>query len=221
MSDVTGGGDDWVVEPAHPQLQGSPKVDRINDPKLADRLTWNTFRTLSEWDTDAWIPAMLEIACGVPNPLSGKEWGDARVEMWGSGLDLVDTADVLLDGPEAVVVVEASYRDDLPPDHAIAGLRQAFAVADQHHHRQAGYVMVSPDRPRSLRDQVTQQQLESEFGGRPGLDVGALSRAIGWISWRDLGRLALDLAEEADDLRDELVHRLVTELQVLFPGIEI
>jgi hypothetical protein len=218
VSDVTAGGDEWLVEPAHPDLD-HPNVDRLNDAKLPDRLAWNAFRTLSEWDTDTWIPAFLEIACGVPNPLSNKEWSGARVVMWGSGLDLDGTADVLLAGSEAVVIVEASYRDDVPTEHAIAGVRRALELAD--HHRQAGYVLVSPDRPLALRRRPRPEELAAALGDQGGLNFDALARAVGWTSWRDIGRLALDLAEEVDDLRDELVHRLVTELQVLFPGLAL
>jgi hypothetical protein len=217
MSDVTGGGDDWLVEPAHPQLQGNALVERLNDDRRPDRLAWNTFRTLAEWDTDVWVPAMLEVACGVPNPLSGREWSGAEVVMWGSGLQLDDTADLLIDGPEALVIVEASFRNDVPASHAIAGIRRGLELA--RHQKQAGYVFVSPDRPPALAQATA--SLASELADMDGVDFDALGRAVGWSSWRDLGRLALDLAEEADDIRDELVHRLVTELQALFPGIEI
>ena len=148
--------------------------------------------------------------------MSGKEWGDAGVVMWGSGLDSSDTADLLLDGPEAAVIVEASFHNDLRADHVLGGLGRALELAA--HRRQAGYVLVCPDRPAGA---ITEAWLAAAFPEQSGLNFDALARAVGWISWRDLGRLALDLAEEADDIRDDLVHRLVTELQALFPGIEI
>lgn len=219
MSDITAGGNDWLVEPAHPQLQGDPRAERLNDDGRPDRLAWNAFRTLAEWDTDVWVPSMLEAACGVPNPVSGKEWADAAVVMWGSGLDLGDTADLVLEGPEAIVIVEASFTNDVPAGHAVEGMRAALARAG--HVKQAGYLLVSPDRPSGMDDALSPDALARSMGDVGGVDFDALARAFGWFGWRDLGRLALDLAEEGDEMREELVHRLVTELQSLFPGIEI
>ena len=41
------------------------------------------------------------------------------------------------------------------------------------------------------------------------------------MTWADLAALALDLAEEADPIRDEMVHLLITELQRTFPQLEV
>ena len=30
---------------------------RIDDPRRPDRLAWNAFRTLAEWNSDVWVPA--------------------------------------------------------------------------------------------------------------------------------------------------------------------
>jgi hypothetical protein len=40
----------------------------------------------------------------------------------------------------------------------------------------------------------------------------------GWLTWREVAELALDLAEEADELRGEAVHRLASEIQEQFPA---
>ena len=48
-----------------------------------------------------------------------------------------------------------------------------------------------------------------------------MSDAVGWVTWHELCELALDLAEEADPLRDDQVHLLVTQLQSRFPDIDL
>jgi hypothetical protein len=47
-----------------------------------------------------------------------------------------------------------------------------------------------------------------------------LAEAMGWISWPELGRLALDLAEESDPGAGEQVRRLVSELQARYPAAD-
>ena len=73
LAGTTPGG--WLAEPEHPALAG-PGVVRINDPHRPDRLAWNAFRTLALWNTDGWVPSLLELACGDRNPLSPLEWGE-------------------------------------------------------------------------------------------------------------------------------------------------
>lgn len=215
---AAGGAAEWLVEPTHPDLT-RPVATRVNDARWPDRLTWNTFRLLAEWETDVWVPSLLEAACGDVNPLSSREWSGAAVNVWGTELDLTDNADVALDGVECFVVVETSFRDDLPLDHLTAGLTRALDVA-QADARQAGYVVVTPTSQPDFGPLLDPEGLTGILSDRPGLDPGAVSRAIGWVTWRDLGALVLDLAEEADPLRAEQAHRLVTELQETFPGIE-
>jgi hypothetical protein len=58
----------------------------------------------------------------------------------------------------------------------------------------------------------------------PSLDEAAAEvagGAVGWLSWRDLGALAVDLAEEADELRAGQAHRLVSDLQEQFPALDL
>ena len=55
-----------------------------------------------------------------------------------------------------------------------------------------------------------------------GDDLDALTDAVGWVTWHELGELALDLAEEEEDsLRADQVHLLVTQLQDRFPDIDL
>jgi hypothetical protein len=55
--------------------------------------------------------------------------------------------------------------------------------------------------------------------GRLAYDL--LAPGMGDVTWLDLGRLALDLAEEAELEPAESVRRLVTELQQRFPGAQL
>src|SRR4051812_28231840 len=82
--DTSGENEDWLVDPQHPALS-SPGADRIADGNYPDRLTWNAFQTLAEWDTDVWVPRLIEIALGGDLPIVEMEWGDATVELWKTG----------------------------------------------------------------------------------------------------------------------------------------
>src|SRR5438270_8499230 len=101
---------DWLSDPEHPALS-SPAAERLNDPARPDRLAWNAFRTLALWNTDVWVPSFLESAIGDDNVLSGLEWSGASVELWLTHLALDDATDVVVDGPEALVVVLATLND--------------------------------------------------------------------------------------------------------------
>jgi hypothetical protein len=214
---------DWLVEPDHPSLAGA-HGDRINKPDYPDRLAWNAYRTLALWDPDVWVPSLLESACGEVNPLSTREWADARVDLWRTGADMVGAVDVTLDGVECFVVVECTTMNDATVEHLGAGVGRALDVAVPDG-RQAGFVLVVPETADRLAVNVEElwdlDRLREVVGEREGLSVDALSRAIGWVTWRDVGRLALDLAEESDALRAEQAHQLATELQLTFPGIEL
>jgi hypothetical protein len=48
-----------------------------------------------------------------------------------------------------------------------------------------------------------------------------LDGATGWIAWPELGRLALDLAEEADREPMESVRRLVSQIQARYPDASL
>jgi hypothetical protein len=71
-------------------------------------------------------------------------------------------------------------------------------------------------------DDRLQVATETELmDGRIAIDL--MGDAIGWVSWTDVARIALDLAEEGDpDVAPvDMVHELVTELQQLYPDATI
>ena len=104
---------DFLADPTNPALT-SAAMERIGDPSRPDRLAWNTFRTLALWEPDRWVPSLLEIGLGPSNRLSGHEWDGTSVQLWATGLDLDGAVDVILDGPEALVLIEAAL-DSSPP----------------------------------------------------------------------------------------------------------
>lgn len=216
---------DWLVDPTHPSLD-TPIADRLDDGALPDRLTWNTFRTLAAWNTDTWVPRLLEVALGDDNALVESEWGEASVEVWRSGLELTDSTDVVIDGPDAVVLVEATFLTDLGADHLAVGADAALALP-QRKGRPAAFVLVRPspdpdggDADR-LDDELAADLLDLGEGEGHGLREQALGHIAGWLTWADVGALAVDIAEESDEFHQELVHRLVTQLQARFPGIDV
>jgi hypothetical protein len=211
MSDVGDG--EFLADAQNPALT-SDELERMSDPSKPDRLAWNTFRTLALWESDVWIPRLLDVGLDGPNPLSDQEWSGASVQLWAAGLELDRGADVLLDGPEALTIAVA-YLDPLPPS---AEIRAAMAkvVSDANlGGRQPGFLAVVPSRDDETKLESVLEQAAS------GDELDALAEAVGWVTWHELGELALDLAEEADPLRDDQVHLLVTQLQRRFPDIEL
>ena len=188
----------WLVDAENPLLT-EPVLARMGDTTRADRLAWNTFRTLALWETDVWVPRVLGIACGEGTPLAAVEWSGASVVPWAAGLELDGVTDVVLDGPEALVVIGATLAADFPASEPPALLEVVAEAAGES--REAGFlVVVAPGA----------EDVEVTGDGRTG-----------WLTWTELGTVALDLAEEGDELRGEQVHRLVDELQQRFPGIEL
>lgn len=186
----------WLVDAENPLLT-EHVLARLDSPDRPDRLAWNAFRTLALWDTDIWVPRLLEVAFGPGGPLAQLEWAGASVLPWATGLDLEDAVDIVVDGPEGVVVFAATLLSDLAVDALGAAALGAVTAGD------------GPERPAELVVVVPP-------------DAGSAEPdATGWLTWRDLGTLALDLAEEGDELRAEQVHRLVGDLQDRFPGIEL
>jgi hypothetical protein len=211
MSEASDG--EFLADAQNPALT-SDEMARMADPAKPDRLAWNTFRTLALWETDVWIPRLLDIALDVPNPLSDHEWSGSSVQLWAAGLELDRGTDVLLDGPEALAIAVA-YLDPVPPSAELRGA-MAKVVADANlGGRQPAFVAVVP-----RRDDETQLESVLEQAAA-GSDLETLADAIGWVTWHELGELALDLAEEADPLRDDQVHLLVTQLQRRFPEIDL
>ncbi len=197
----------WLVDAENPLLT-EPVLARMADAGRPDRLAWNTFRTLALWETDVWVPRLLGIACGEGSPLVAVEWSGASVLPWAAGLALDGVADVVIDGPEALVVAGTTLAPDFPPPEP-AGLLQEVAEAAGSA-RQAGFVAV-----------VAPGSDGPAWPERRGpVDVTG-DGYTGWVTWAELGTLALDLAEEGDELRGEQVSRLVDDLQLRFPGIEL
>ncbi len=195
----------WLVDAENPLLT-EPVLARMAEPGRPDRLAWNTFRTLALWETDVWVPRLLGIACGEASPLVALEWSGASVLPWAAGLALDGVADVVLDGPEALVVAGTTLAPDFPPPESL--LAEVAEVAGGA--RDAGFVAVVA--PGSEGPDWPERQ--------GGVDVTGDGRT-GWLTWAELGTLALDLAEEGDELRGEQVSRLVDQLQQRFPGVEL
>ena len=226
--DVMAGADDaadpeWLID-ADDALLTPDRLARVADPALPDRLAWNTFRTLALWDTDAWVPRLLEVACGADVPVVTADWTRGSVVPWAVGpfetADAVDVVDVVLDGPEAYVVVACDVHGDPSGEQLRAGALAALdgSLAGS---RLAGFVVVVPPGTDGVAERL-QVATETELmDGRVATDL--LGDNIGWVTWTELTRIALDLAEEGDpDVAPvEMVHRLVTELQALYPGAAI
>ncbi len=191
----------WLVDADNPLLT-EPLLARVADPGQPDRLAWNTFRTLALWETDVWVPRLIGIACGEGSPLSAVEWSGASVLPWAAGLKADGVTDVLLEGPEAVIVAATTLADDLGGLDMPAYLAEMSEAAGS---REYGFVAV-------LAPGAT--------GPAWPATVGEDGRT-GWATWAELGTVALDLAEEGDELRGEQVRRLIVELQQQFPGIEL
>lgn len=220
---------DWLADPNHPSLE-TPIAARLDDPTLPDRLTWNAFHTLSQWNTDRWVPRFLDIALGEDNALVECEWGGASVDVWRSGLELTGSTDVVIDGPDAVVLVEATFLTDLGADHLAVGADAALGLEQRSTAdgtgKPAAFVLVRPslDDPNEaerLEDELAADLLDLPEGEGHGLREEALEHIAGWLTWADVGALAVDIAEESDPLRQELVRNLVTQLQQRFPGIDV
>ncbi len=196
----------WLVDAENPLLTESA-LARVDDPGRPDRLAWNTFRTLALWETDVWVPRLLDVACGPGNPLSALEWSGTSVVPWATQVALDEAVDVLLDGPEALVVAVATLQADLDGDALRAAGREAVAGSSPAG-KAAGLVAVLPP------DGDEGEPLDEAAAELP-------EGTVGWVTWAELGALAVDLAEEADELRAGQVHRLVSDLQERFPRLDL
>ena len=205
---------EFLADPQNPALN-SATMNLIGDPGRPDRLAWNTLRTLAQWETDVWVPRLLDIGLGAPNPLSDHEWSGASVQLWATGLELDSGSDVLIDGPECLVVGVATLQP-LPPSGETRGA-MLKAVSDAGlGGRQPGFLAIVPSRDDETQLQSTLEQAASGDG------LEALAGAVGWVTWHELGELALDLAEEEEDsLRADQVALLVDQLQARFPDIDL
>ncbi|MGI8776898.1 MAG: hypothetical protein ACR2LJ_05820 [Acidimicrobiales bacterium] len=212
----------WLVDIESPLLTDAA-LARIDDAERPDRLAWNTFQTLALWDLDVWVPRFVEVACGEGNPLEALEWSGARVRPWGASLSHPSATDVVIEGPEAVIVAVTTLHPDPAVDELRAAAMQAISHMDAVAHRvhpdgPVGFVVVAPPGTPDLGPWL-------EAAATEPLDDGGSAEVVpdcsGWITWRELGELALDLAEESDELRGEAVHRLVSQMQTQFPDAEL
>jgi len=206
----------WLVDIEDPLLTEAA-LARIDDAALPDRLTWNTFQTLALWDPDVWVPRFVEMACGEGSTLEALEWSGSSVRPWGISLDYPGATDVVIEGPESLLVAVATLDPDPPVDKlraaTLTAVGQTLGREDQ-----VGFVVVVPPGTPDLGP-----WLEVADEDQPHLDgaVEVLAGSSGWLTWHELGELVLDLAEESDELRGEAVHRLITAIQTQFPGAEL
>jgi len=205
---------DYLADPQNPALN-SVTMTLIGDDGRADRLAWNTFRTLALWETDVWVPRLLDIGLGGDHPVADVEWSGASVQLWATGLELDSGTDVLIDGPQALVVGVATLQPAPPSGETRGAMMKAVSDAALGG-RKPAFLAIVP-----TRDDEAQLPAALEAAAS-GDDLNALSEAVGWVTWHELGELALDLAEEEEDsLRADQVHLLVTQLQDRFPDIEL
>ena len=82
--------------------------------------------------------------------------------------------------------------------------------------RQPAFLAIVPSREDEGQLQAALEAAASGDGLEP------LAGAVGWVTWHELGELALDLAEEEEDsLRADQVALLVDQLQARFPDIDL
>jgi hypothetical protein len=214
MSEGQPGSDAFLADPQNPALNSATMM-LVGDESRPDRLAWNTFRTLALWQTDAWVPRLLDIGLGGEHPIEDVEWEGASVQLWSTGLEFDSGVDVLIDGPHALLVCVAT----LQPAPSSGETRGAMlkAVSDAAlGGRKPAFLAVVPTRDDEAQLQAA---LEAAASG-DGLD--ALVESVGWVTWHELGELALDLAEEEENsLRADQVALLVDQLQDRFPDIDL
>src|SRR5947209_870930 len=156
VTDAAGPEPEWLIDADDPLLTAD-RLQRVADPSLPDRLTWNTLRTLALWDTDVWVPRLFSIACGPDNVVSALDWGGASVVPWAVGPFGQDVSDVVIDGPEGYAVVACTVQPDAIDQHVGAG---ALAALDGSLHgslhgaRQAGFVVVVPPGTPDMADRL-------------------------------------------------------------------
>jgi hypothetical protein len=211
----------WLVDADDPLLTDDNLL-RVADDERPDRLAWNAFRTLALWEPDTWVPGLLEMACGDGNRLSPLEWSGTQVVPWGTELPGSKLCPVVLDGPEAYVVVACAGVAD-PSQEELRAAAMAALEGSLAGGRDVGLVVVVPPEA-PLEDIAARIRVAADVelhGGRRAYEL--LDGAVGDVSWAGLGRLVLDLIEEGDPdtAPTEQVHRLVTEIQQQYPGVEV
>ncbi|MGH9280136.1 MAG: hypothetical protein ACRD12_18805 [Acidimicrobiales bacterium] len=218
MSDGTEEPTEWLVDAADPLLTPE-RLARVADPARPDRLAWNAFRILGLWNTDAWVPSLVEVACGDESPLVELDWADATIVPWTSDVLGPDMCDMVIAGPDGYVVVACTV-DPYPQEAPLTAA--AVAAIDgsiEGGNREAGLIVVTPPGTPPLDERLELATDIEVHDGRLIFDL--LEGRMGSVSWTRLGRLALDLAEEGGEEPMEQVHRLITELQARYPGVDM
>ena len=214
MTVIEPGPEAFLADPQNPALNSATMM-LIGDDGRPDRVAWNTFRTLALWQTDAWVPRVLDIGLGGEHPIEDVEWEGAAVQLWATGLELDSGVDVLIDGPNALLVCVATLQPAPAPGETRGAMVKAVSDAALGG-RKPAFLAVVPTRDDEAQLQAA---LEAAASG-DGLD--ALTGSVGWVTWHELGELALDLAEEEEDsLRADQVALLVDSLQDQFPDIDL
>jgi hypothetical protein len=204
----------FLADPQNPALNSATMM-LIGDESRPDRLAWNAFQTLALWQTDAWVPRLLDIGLGGEHPIEDVEWEGASVQLWATGLELDSGVDVLIDGPNALLICVATLQPAPPPGETRGAMVKAVSDAALGG-RKPAFLAVVPTRDDEAQLQAA---LEAAASG-DGLD--ALTGSVGWVTWHELGELALDMAEEEEDsLRADQVALLVDQLQDRFPDIDL
>jgi len=208
------GPDAFLADPQNPALNSATMM-LVGDDGRPDRLAWNTLRTLALWETDIWVPRLLDIGLGGDNPVADVEWSGASVQLWATGLELDSGTDVLIDGPQALVVGVATLQS-APPSGETRGAMMKVVSDAGLGGRQPAFLAIVPSREDEGQLQAALEAAASGDGLEP------LAGAVGWVTWHELGELALDLAEEEEDsLRADQVALLVDQLQARFPDIDL
>jgi hypothetical protein len=208
------GPDAFLADPQNPALNSATMM-LVGDEARPDRLAWNTFRTLALWQTDAWVPRLLDIGLGGEHPVEDVEWEGASVQLWATGLELDSGTDVLIDGPNALLVCVATLQPAPPSGETRGAMLKAVSDAALGG-RKPAFLAVVP-----TRDDEAQLQAALEAAAS-GDGLEDLTGSVGWVTWHELGELALDLAEEEEDsLRADQVALLVDQLQDRFPDIDL
>lgn len=219
MGLVTEGTDparEWLVDAADPRLTPD-RLNRMADGLRPDRLAWNAFGVLGLWNTEAWVPSLVERACGAQSPLVEIEWADGTILPWAVDVLGPELCDMTVQGPEGHLVIAATLDPDPPAEQLRAAAVAAVEGSMPGGGREPGLVVVAPPGPATdgLDDRLDAATDVEVHDGRRIADL--LAGRTGWVTWTTLGRLALDLAEEGGDEPMEQVRRLVTELQLRYP----
>ena len=129
-------------------------------------------------DNNAFPPARtVDIGLGGEHPVADVEWEGASVQLWATGLELDSGADVLVDGPHALLVCVATLQP-APPSGETRGAMMKVVSDAALGGRKAAFLAVVP-----TRDDEAQLQAALEAAAS-GDGLEALTDAVGWVTWQ-------------------------------------